>query len=129
MAAGFRLKRLFRISIAMLLLAALCIWGYQGGYRNGYEIGDPGRAKQTLVVVDYDVNDLLGPDYSASGIKQTTDGLIALIQSDGTETSRRHYMLNAIQRPNYGIIQVNAYPYMHKEVERLLKQIREPAAR
>ncbi len=110
----------------MMLLAALCIWGYQGGYRNGYEVGDPSRAKQTLVIVDYDVNDLLGPDYSAFGIKQTTDGLIALIQSDGTESTRRHYMLNAIQRPNYGIIQVNAYPFMHKEVERLLKKIRAP---
>lgn len=116
-------RQIIRLCLAATLFATLSLVGY----RRGYEAEDPARGKQTMTTVSHNIGDLVGPDFSASGMMATADSLIDLIHSLHLEGERRAYRLNPIQAAGaYSQLQVTTYPHLHKDVERLLNQIRKP---
>ena len=61
MPARVNFKRLFRFSLGTLLFVMLCVCGYFGGYRRGFDDGKEERRVTTVVVMTYPVSDLITP--------------------------------------------------------------------
>lgn len=116
-------RRLIRLCLAAALFTALCIHGY----RRGYEADDHARLKQTMTAVQHDIDDLLGPDFSAAGMMQTRASLVDLIHSLHHGNESRAYQLNPIQSSGYSKLQVTTYPYLHGDIKKLLNEIRNPS--
>lgn len=53
--------RPWRILLAVVLLAALCVVGYQRGYRRGYDVPPPPANAGQLYIVTYPVGDIVLP--------------------------------------------------------------------
>jgi hypothetical protein len=112
-----------RRGVAVLVVIALCVIGY----RRGYNAQDDLYAGQTPVVVRHKVDDLMGPDFSASGMTNTADSLIALVNSLPLEDANRAVTFNASRASgNFSALEVTTFPYLHKAVEKLLNDIRKP---
>jgi hypothetical protein len=59
----------WRILLAVPLLAALCVVGYQRGYRRGYDVPPPPANAGQLYIVTYPVGDLVQPNGIATSIQ------------------------------------------------------------
>ncbi len=70
-------KRLFRFSIGMLLFAMLCVSGYFGGYRSGFDRGRYDRSQ--IYVVSYPVGDLVTNPVTGIATSADFDTLVELI--------------------------------------------------
>jgi hypothetical protein len=118
-----KIWKAFRLGAAFAVFAGLTAIGYL----RGYDAEDRDRAKQTAVLVPHKMDDLLGPDFSAAGMQETTQSLIALVNSLHLEEVRRNVVLNPISATSgFTMLQVTTFPYKHKEIERLFNQLRKP---
>jgi hypothetical protein len=77
MADDYRPKRLLRFSIGMMLFAVLCVCGYFGGYRAGFDRGRYNRSQ--MYVVSYPVGDLVLSPVTGMGTIADFDSLSDLI--------------------------------------------------
>lgn len=112
-----------RPGAALLCFGALCVVGY----RRGYNAQDDLYAGQTPVVVRHKVDDLMGPDYSASGMAATADSLIVLVQSLRLNDPNRTVTFNTSPATaSFSNLEVATFPYLQKSVEKLLNEIRNP---
>jgi hypothetical protein len=120
-----KITKAVRLAAALAIFAALTAVGYDRGYNAEDE-----RAAQRAVLVAHKIDDLLGPDYSASGMLETTQSLIALVHSLHLEAARRVVAQNPVTaNAGYSVLQVTTYPYLHKEIEGLFDQLRKPDSR
>ena len=82
MRARWNVGRLFRFSLGTLLFVTLCVCGYLGGYRKGFDDGKDDRRAKTVVLISYPVPDLIiprdAPDTPAAR-RDAMDQLIDLI--------------------------------------------------
>jgi hypothetical protein len=125
MPSSAKLWKALRLSAACAVFAALSTVGYIRGYNAEDE-----RANQTAVPIPHKMDDLLGPDYSAAGMQETTQSLITLVHSLHLEEIRRNVVLNPVSAaPGFTNLQVTTFPYKHKEIERLFNQLRNPPIR
>lgn len=121
----FHPKRLFRYSIAVLLFAMLCVSGYFGGYRIGFDRGTYDRSQ--LYVVSYPVNDLVVNPVTQAATSADFDSLIDLIV---TGISPQDWMENGsgsgeIQPfPSNLSLIVSQTKENHKAIAKLLEQLR-----
>jgi hypothetical protein len=102
-------------------LALLCI----SGFRRGYNAVDD-RTRQAMTTVQHDIDNLLGPDFSAAGMMQTRRSLVDLVHSLHRGDAVRAVQMNPIQAAGYSKLQVTTYPYLHGEIEKLLNTLRKP---
>jgi hypothetical protein len=79
MAEQVRKKRVLRFSVAAMLFLMLCLGGYLGGYRVGFNRGTQDAANATIFVRTYPVADLLTPKNPAATASPDFDELIDVI--------------------------------------------------
>lgn len=51
----------FRYSLGLLLFVTLCVCGYFGGYRAGFDAGKHEGSRPEMVAISYNVSDLIAP--------------------------------------------------------------------
>jgi hypothetical protein len=123
-------KRWLRFSIAALLFFMLCVAGFLTGYRKGYNSGSRQRFLDTISVVDYDIELLLGKDYSSAGMRKSTDQLVHLIKTTcepefwAKDPGLSPAEIGLEVSPDFTKLKVTNYGHVQEQVEDVLNQLR-----
>jgi hypothetical protein len=126
------LKRLLRFSIATLLFLMLCVAGYFGGYRRGFDSGKEERRAITVTIRTYPVADLISPQDPAAAPNDANkvkafDQLIDLIVST---VDRDTWMENGTGQgeiqpfPSNNSLVISQTNRVHEQVALLLEELR-----
>lgn len=119
-----------RFRIATVLFLMLSIAGYLTGYRRGYDSGVHQRFLDTISVVDYDIEFLLGNDYSVAGMRKSTNQLVDLIKTScapefwAKDPSIPPAQIGLEVSPDFTRLKVTNYGHVQEQVEQVMKQLR-----
>lgn len=122
----FRFTPRVRFGLGLLLFAMLWAAGYCGGYRYGYDSGRRSRFRDSVQSVSYDVEDLLGPDFSQRGMRRTADQLKKLIEALAPDRWGPPHVVDAVVvSPDFCRLEVTGYGTQHEQTVQLLDQLRQ----
>ncbi len=123
-------KRLARFSIATLLFAMLCVAGYFGGYRSGFDSGKADRQAGAFVVRSYPIADLITLDDDKDPATTKTKGMDQVIDLIIATVSHDSWMENGTGEgeiqpfPTNASLVISQTQRVHMQVAALLDQLR-----
>jgi len=130
MAAGFRLKRLFRFSIGMMLFAMLCVSGYLGAHRTGERIGAKVRYDESFFTKVYNLADMAVDQLAAEQRNALLDGTKQFLQT--TVATKSWGVADADGQiceihpfPTHASLAISQYGYAHDQIDAALQAYRD----
>jgi hypothetical protein len=133
MRARWYLGRLFRFSLGTLLFVTLCVCGYLGGYRKGFDDGKDRRRATTVVLMTYPVPDLIIPIDEPDTPAARQDAMDRLIDLIVSAVEHKSWMENGTGegeiQPFMGnnSLVISQTGRVHDQIADLLQQLRRDA--